>query len=103
MNCNWAHAPCSMIRTRGAACTRVRSVAIEQRETSAIGRPLCTTDRCSDIFKDPLQPRTFNLKQRAIEEAGYAIAVLRSRDLRKVVVVRAGHQPQFLRRAGGSK
>ena len=63
-------------------------VAIEQRKAR-----LCTTDRCSDIVKDPLQSRTFNLKQRTIEEAGYTIAVLRSGDLRKVVVVRAGNQP----------
>jgi hypothetical protein len=48
----------------------LRSVAIEQREATGVGRPLCTTDRCSDIFKDPLQPRTFNLKQRTIEVAG---------------------------------
>ena len=40
-------------------------VAIEQRNASR-----CTTDRCSDIFKDPLQPRTFNLKQRMMEETG---------------------------------
>jgi hypothetical protein len=49
---------------------KARFVAIEQRKTSAVGRPLCTTDRCSDIFKDPLRPRTFNLKQRTLEEAG---------------------------------
>jgi hypothetical protein len=53
-----------------AACMKARFVAIEQRKTSAVGRPLCTTDRCSDIFKDPLRPRTFNLKQRTLEEAG---------------------------------
>jgi hypothetical protein len=40
-------------------------VAIEQREAH-----LCTTDRYSDIFKDRLRPQAFNLKQRAIEEAG---------------------------------
>ncbi len=40
-------------------------VAIEQRNAR-----LCTTDRSSDIFKDRLPPRTFNLKQRTIEEAG---------------------------------
>jgi hypothetical protein len=55
---------------------KARFVAIEQRTTSG-WPPLCTTDRCSDIFKDPLQPPTFNLKQhtlelkqRALEEAG---------------------------------
>jgi len=40
------------------------------RGASAIGRPLCAADRCSDIFKDRLRARTFNLKQRSIEEAG---------------------------------
>jgi hypothetical protein len=78
-----AHSPRSMLHMRcgrlhddgAAAYLKVRFVAIEQRKTSAVGRPrlaapLCTTDRCSDIFKDPLQPRTFNLKQHTLEEAG---------------------------------
>jgi hypothetical protein len=70
-----AHSPCSVLRMRcgrihdggAAAFMKARFVAIEQRTTSAVGRPLCTTDRCSDIFKDPLQPPTFNLKQRTLE------------------------------------
>src|SRR5260221_12059667 len=40
-------------------------VAIEQRNAR-----LCTPDRYSDIFKDPLRLQAFNLKQRTIEEAG---------------------------------
>jgi hypothetical protein len=72
-----AHSPCSVLRMRcgrihdggAAAYMKARFVAIEQRKTSAVG-PLCTTDRCSDILKDPLQPRMFNLKQRTLEEAG---------------------------------
>jgi hypothetical protein len=63
-----------------------------------LGRPLCTIDRCSDIVEDPpaaagIQIAACDLEQRTIEEAGYTIAVLRSGDLRKIVVVRAGNQP----------
>jgi hypothetical protein len=61
---------CSRFHDGGAAAyVKARFVAIKQRKTSAVG-PLCTTDRCSDILKDPLQPRMFNLKQRTLEEAG---------------------------------
>jgi hypothetical protein len=54
-----------LTRGRGRLLHEGWRVAIEQRNASH-----CTTDRCSDIFKDRLQPRTFNLKQRTIEEAG---------------------------------
>ena len=78
----------ALTRGRGGRLREDGCVAIKQRNAR-----LYTIDRYSDMVKDPLQSRTFNLKQRTIEEAGYAVAVLRPGDLRKVVVVRAGNQP----------
>jgi hypothetical protein len=57
-----ARVGCMRLLTRGRhdGSHKDRRVAIEQREAHAVGG-LCTTDRCSDTFKDRLRPPAFNL------------------------------------------
>jgi hypothetical protein len=100
MICQGNNSPCSMLRMRGGrlheggvgAYTRAGAL-----RSSNVMRPSVLSTAARILLRTYPQTRAFrslrDLEQRTIEEAGYTVAVLRSGDLRKIVVVRAGNQP----------